>query len=92
MEGYFKFLGISGKTLMRSRAEYGMLENFSDVSDTDLDRQVLKTLYSGESYARGSLEKKKDPCSNFYSERKCLPCRSGCEKHMEKIHDLPPCV
>lgn len=54
------FLGISEKTLLRRRTEYGIQPNFSDISDIDLDKQVLEILqltpYSGESYVRGSLK------------------------------------
>ena len=57
------FLGISEKTLQRRRTEFGIHESFSDISDTDLDRQVTEILqltpYSGESYVRGSLKGRK---------------------------------
>ena len=53
------FLGIYEKTLQR-RTEFGIHESFSDINDTDLDRQVTEILqltpYSGESYVRGSLK------------------------------------
>ena len=57
------FLGISEKTLQRRRTEFGIHESFSNISDTDLDRQVTEILqltpYSGESYVRGSLKGRK---------------------------------
>ena len=57
------FLCISEKTLQRRRIEFGIHESFSDITDTDLDRQVTEILqltpYSGESYIRGSLKGRK---------------------------------
>ena len=54
------FLGVSARTLHRKRIEYGIEQNFSEISDADLDKQVQEVLqltpYSGESYIRGSLQ------------------------------------
>lgn len=59
-EAIAKFLGISERTLQRRRIEFGIDPTFSEISDTDLDRQITEILqltpYSGESYVRGSLK------------------------------------
>eukprot|EP00794_Sanderia_malayensis_P017176 gene17176-18905_t len=52
-------LGINERTLLRRRAEFNMLENFSDISDEDLDYHVSEILrltpFAGESLIKGSL-------------------------------------
>ena len=54
-----RFLGISYRTLLRRREEYGIEQSFSDISDDSLDEEVRRILsltpYSGESYIVGSL-------------------------------------
>lgn len=53
------FLGISTKTLQRRRAEYGILDTFSEINSDQLEsnvRDILRlTPFSGESYVRGAL-------------------------------------
>ena len=53
-------LGISDQTQYRRRIEFGVEDNFTDITDEELDRQIEQTLnstlYSGESYVRGSLK------------------------------------
>ena len=53
------FLGISPRTLHRRRIDFGIVQNFSEISDADLDEEVKGILqltpYSGETYIRGSL-------------------------------------
>ena len=55
-----RFLGISYRTLLRRREEYGIEQSFSDISDDSLDEEVRIILnltpYSGESYIVGSLK------------------------------------
>lgn len=52
-------LGINERTLLRRRAEFNMLENFSDISDEDLDNHISEILrvtpFAGESLIKGSL-------------------------------------
>ena len=54
------YLGISERTLLRRREEYGIEQSFSDISDANLDEEVRKILrltpYSGESYIVGGLK------------------------------------
>jgi len=53
-------LGISDQTLYRQRIEFGVENNFTDITDKELERQIQQTLnltpYSGETYVRGSLK------------------------------------
>ena len=53
-------LGISVQTLYRRRMEFGVENNFTEITDEELDREVQQTLnltpYSGETYVRGSLK------------------------------------
>ena len=53
-------LGISDQTLYRRRIEFGVENNFTEITDEELDRQIQQTLnltpYSGETYVRGSLK------------------------------------
>ena len=53
-------LGISDQTQYRRRLEFGVEDNFTDITDEELDRQIEQTLnstlYSGESYVGGSLK------------------------------------
>ena len=55
-----EFLGVSARTLSRRRIEFGIEDSFSEITDSDLDKQVQEILqltpYSGESYIRGSLK------------------------------------
>ena len=55
-----EFLGVSARTLSRKRIEFGIEASFSEITDSDLDKQVQEILqltpYSGESYIRGSLK------------------------------------
>ena len=54
------FLGVSERTLLRRREEYGIEQSFSDIGDANLDEEVRKILsltpYSGESYIVGGLK------------------------------------
>ena len=53
-------LGISDQTLYRRRIEFGVENNFTEITNEELDRQIQETLnltpYSGEIYVRGSLK------------------------------------
>ena len=53
-------LGVSEQTLYRRRTQYGIDNNFTDITEEELDDQIKLTLnltpYSGESYVRGSLK------------------------------------
>ena len=53
-------LGISDQTFYRRRIEFGVENNFTEITDEELDRQIQQTLkltpYSGETYVRGSLK------------------------------------
>ena len=53
-------LGISEQTLYRRRIEFGVENNFTDITDEELDKQIQETLdltpYSGETYVRDSLK------------------------------------
>ena len=53
------FFGIHERTLLRRRAELTLLENFSAISDEDLDSHIADILrttrFVGESLIRGSL-------------------------------------
>ena len=53
-------LGISDQILYRRRIEFGVENNFTDITDEELDSQIQQTLnltpYSGEAYVRGSLK------------------------------------
>ena len=53
-------LGISEQTLYRHEIEFGVENNFTDITDEELDRQIQQTLdltpYSGETNVRGSLK------------------------------------
>lgn len=55
-----EFLGVSERTLSRRRTEFGIEDSFTEITDSDLDKQVQEVLqltpYSGESYIRGSLK------------------------------------
>ena len=52
-------LGVSEQTLYRRRIQYGIDNNFTDITEEELDDQIKLTLnltpYSGESYVGGSL-------------------------------------
>ena len=39
-----RFLGISYRTLLRRREEYGIEQSFSDISDESLDEEVRRIL------------------------------------------------
>ena len=53
-------LGISDQTLYRRRIVFGVGNNFTEITDEELDRQIQQILnltpYSGETYVRGSLK------------------------------------
>ena len=53
-------LGVSDQTLYRRRIHFGIDNNFTDITEEELDDQIKLTLnltpYSGESYVRGSLK------------------------------------
>ena len=53
------FFGIHERTLLRRRAELNLLENFSSISDEELDTHIADILratpFAGESLIRGSL-------------------------------------
>ena len=53
-------LGISVQTLYRRRMEFGVENNFTGITDEELDIEVQQTLnltpYSEETYVRGSLK------------------------------------
>lgn len=55
-----EFLGVSISTLNRRRAEFGLEDSFSEITDEQLDNEIQNiinlTPYSGESYVRGSLK------------------------------------
>ena len=52
-------LGIHERMLLRRRAEFNMLDNFSDISDEELDNHIAEILrvtpFAGESLVKGSL-------------------------------------
>ena len=43
-KGIANFLGISHRTLLRKRKEYGIEQSFSDSSDDSLDEEVRRIL------------------------------------------------
>jgi len=53
-------LGISDQTLYRRRIEFGLENDFIEITDKELDRQIQQTLnltpYGGKTYVRGSLK------------------------------------
>ena len=55
-----EFLGVSARTLSRRRIEFGIEDSFSEITNSDIDKQVQEILqltpYSGESYIRGGLK------------------------------------
>eukprot|EP00794_Sanderia_malayensis_P021196 gene21196-23278_t len=52
-------LGINERMLMRRRAEYGLMENFLNISDQDVDNHLVNILrptpYVGETLVKGCL-------------------------------------
>ena len=55
-----EFLSVSVRTLSRRRIEFGIEDSFSEITNSDIDKQVQEILqltpYSGESYIRGGLK------------------------------------
>jgi len=55
-------LGIPDQTIYSRRIEFGLENNFTEITDKELDRQIQQTLnltpYGGETYVRGSLKHK----------------------------------
>ena len=51
-------LGISDQTLYRRRIEFGLENDFTEITDKELDKQIQQTLnvtpYVGKTYVRGS--------------------------------------
>ena len=54
------FLGVSEKTIYGRRIDFGLPDNFTEITDEELDDVVRNTLrltpYSGEVYVRGSIK------------------------------------
>ena len=54
------WLGVSDQTLYRRRVHYGIDNNFTGITEEELDDHIKLTLnltpYSGELYVRGSLK------------------------------------
>ena len=89
-------LGVSERTLLRRREEYGIEQSFSDISDVNLDEEVRKILsltpYSGESYIVRGLKGRRIFVQRERVRKSLRQGRCYWKKHKKKIHNLLSCV